>query len=438
MATQLITSISTDNYVSLIEENGIGVTTNEIFLTAGQIPEDVSWVLHISVILPQVETLLFRLLPLFKSSEVVFSMPKNTECATIILYGILGYEQFAKVMTIYPTDNKQAVWLVTEIQKCTGDLRGPIIPTAAPLGGVLYTQYFGKIPFEESLWPFSTKIPHPITQHKKKFFGKYMIIDTLKPDLKGDVFKGIYLERLWRPRKCVIKQGRANMWTDEKSREIGDRLHWQKEIQEKLQGIVRLPKAIDLFKADGHTYLVMEFIDAIQFESWVKQVYSQRKWPQLNSLEQEQLVGYLIRIVEIVAKLHQHGFIHRDVTPANFMLNRKDEIVLIDMELAYSMTTNYPDPPFGNGTYGFMSQEQLRHEKPTVKEDIFGLGGMMVYFFTGEAPEKFNYQFPDALLDEILKYKVPETIAKTVKQCYSLNPDERPTTEDIREALLRF
>ena len=65
-------------------------------------------------------------------------------------------------------------------------------------------------------------------------------------------------------------------------------------------------------------------------------------------------------------------------------------MAIIDMELSYSLTAAYPDPPFQLGTIGYMSPEQEAIATPTVKEDIFSLGAIMLQVWTGISPYKLT------------------------------------------------
>ena len=67
-----------------------------------------------------------------------------------------------------------------------------------------------------------------------------------------------------------------------------------------------------------------------------------------------------------VQELHQHGVIHRDITPANIILAR-DGAHLIDFGIAriWSASSNRSRDTTALGTYGFASPEQYASPKPT-------------------------------------------------------------------------
>jgi serine/threonine protein kinase len=59
--------------------------------------------------------------------------------------------------------------------------------------------------------------------------------------------------------------------------------------------------------------------------------------------------------------------LHRDLNPENLLIYKSGRIFFIDLELAYSIKTSEPNPPFVWGTPGFMSAEQLANEILTTK-----------------------------------------------------------------------
>lgn len=439
MEAELITATTSTDYVSLLKAQGFkNITTNEYYLIVGEISEETKWVIHLSVALPYLAKILENLSPLLLETGVSFSMAKDANAASFILQGKLSFMNFAKVMTFYPLDSIQAVYLAKRLQQLTTDAAGPVIPTAAPLGGIVYTQYVGRELFKQEMWPYSIPMPKGEKQPKHIFKNKYMILNAIKADLKGDVFKGIYLKGFLQIGKCVIKQGRQHMWTDEGSRSMKERLEWQMKLQQDLRQIINVPKVIDILTYEGDTYLIMEFISGKQFMQIVQDIYKKRNWKDLNKTKQQKLITWLLQIISIIDTMHQHGYIHRDITPVNFILDNLNRIYLIDLELTYQIVSDYPSPPFGFGTHGFMPPEQCDQAKPTIMEDVFGLGGLMIFFFTGQLPAAFYYQEPEQLETELRSFIDHEVILKLIIACYQHDPQNRPELNHINSILKAF
>ena len=83
-------------------------------------------------------------------------------------------------------------------------------------------------------------------------------------------------------------------------------------------------------------------------------------------------VQLIDQICEAVQELHQHGVIHRDITPANIILAR-DGAHLIDFGIAriWSASSNRSRDTTALGTYGFASPEQYGFAKTDARSDVF-------------------------------------------------------------------
>ncbi len=86
--------------------------------------------------------------------------------------------------------------------------------------------------------------------------------------------------------------------------------------------------------------------------------------------------------------IHDQGFTHHDVKPANVLFTRKGQAKLVDYSLSrqglLSMLT-------GRGgtdqvTPMYVAPEIIRKERPTPRSDIYSLGITMYYMFTGQLP----------------------------------------------------
>jgi serine/threonine-protein kinase len=102
--------------------------------------------------------------------------------------------------------------------------------------------------------------------------------------------------------------------------------------------------------------------------------------------------------VELVRKLalalhaaHQQGIIHRDLNPANVLINPDGEPVLVDFGLARSLegdASRLTQTGQVLGTPGYMAPEQLSGvpEAQGTGCDIFSLGVILYELLTGELP----------------------------------------------------
>jgi serine/threonine protein kinase len=134
-----------------------------------------------------------------------------------------------------------------------------------------------------------------------------------------------------------------------------------------------------------------------------------------------QRVAILMRIAEALAFAHKAGVIHRDLKPSNVMVGDFGEVLVLDWGVAgwlgeradqdapmppiagasstspvTTIDSTAPTLPAGRtatgtvlGTPGWMSPEQARgHVAQTdARTDVWGLGALLVWSFSGRAPE---------------------------------------------------
>jgi tRNA A-37 threonylcarbamoyl transferase component Bud32 len=423
-------TIQTD-YGNLLTEAGLKFTTNDFFHIVGEAPANPVWRLHLTMVLPDVVNVLVKVLPMLKKYSVTFNVAKNPEIADSILRGAYGIVDFAKVLTVYPLSDKQAVNIAKELVALTSFAEGLEIPTAVPLSKLVYAEYIGSETWKPAMWPFQAPLPKSLKKVDQILHNRYKVTQTLAESVKGSVYKAYYLKRFFLIGICVVKQGRKNVLKDQQRRDISDRLRWQFFLQKELHQILPVPKPIEVFQEEDHFYLTMQFVKGITLEKVIKNLHSQSTWQAVQKENKLKLLGYLEQILHHVETMHGLGLIHRDLSPLNFMVSEKNKIIMIDLEMVYSLKKGFPDPPFEGGTAGFCSIEQYQNLIPTVKEDIFGLGGLMTWILTGHMPEGYDYKNPEHLqlqLDPIIgQYE----LIRLIVSCYDLDPKQRPTLNQI-------
>ncbi len=132
-------------------------------------------------------------------------------------------------------------------------------------------------------------------------------------------------------------------------------------------------------------YLVMEYLEGVDLEKLAKH---QGKFSIADACE-------LIRQAALgLAHAHEHGLIHRDVKPANFLLCAEGIIKVLDLGLARSETAQKPEDRMSLtnegqflGTPHYASPEQiLGNTDITTRTDLYSLGCTFYKLLTGETP----------------------------------------------------
>lgn len=266
--------------------------------------------------------------------------------------------------------------------------------------------------------------------------GKYLPTQLIKRDEKGNVYKGIYFPKMLRPEWCLIKQGRKNRCADDYGRDMHDRLLWQQKLNAELASAVNMPALLDCFIEKGDMFLVMEFIEGPSFHEKIESIYPNKGTISIRN--QDLLISILMKISVNLARMLGAGYVHRDLSPANFIIDKKNEIYFIDLEMSYCLFSEESNPPYVWGTPGFMSPEQVSNLKPTWQQDIYGMGALIIYALTGISPVELG--IPDLSQSEkILSASIKdESLLSMIFSCLDPDPDKRPTLLKVVHELDRY
>lgn len=430
----------------------------------GNIKGEQGWIVHLSVIREQIQELLAAILPELLKHKISFKIIKDSQTADKALSGALGYARVGKIVRIYPDSLDKTLQLVDKLITLTKPFKGPVVLTDSHLAGIVYTRYgsfnpvlgpnangqteryihdikgnlvvdANEIPFHLPsgiTWPFLSFNPKPV-ENPKTLHNRYMIRTEIRVKAKGRVLKA-YSVRGLAIKSCIIKESKYAM-CDEIGRDLSERLHWQKKLHNDLCASIRLPKIFDFFQERGNTYLVMEYIKGRSLQEGINLFYLDSYWPALGKSKKLQLLDLFLEVLRFVKELHRRGFVHRDLTVENFILDRDNKLVMIDLELSYDLNVHSPTPPYRLGTLGYMSPEQLNTETPTPMEDIFALGALMIVFFGNSSPSKFNTADIDDLRSKLDFYIGEKILIDTIVQCLRRDPGMRPSLEAISDAV---
>jgi eukaryotic-like serine/threonine-protein kinase len=163
-------------------------------------------------------------------------------------------------------------------------------------------------------------------------------------------------------------------------------------------------------EGDTH-YIVMEFIEGKDLNTIVKQE---------GPLSLELACNYIAQAAEGFYHAHQNGLIHRDVKPANLLVDTKGIVKILDLGLALysdgergSLTEEHNENVLGTADY-LAPEQAVNSHKVDHRADVYGLGCSLYFLLTGHPP------FPDGTLAQrIAKHQsqTPEDIRKERPDC---------------------
>jgi serine/threonine protein kinase len=180
-----------------------------------------------------------------------------------------------------------------------------------------------------------------------------------------------------------------------------------------------------------------------------------------RSMNFDEIFSFFRDITSGLHHLHTNGYIHRDLKPSNCLLHNDGQKMSVHVsDFGEVQATNERRTSTGaTGTISYCAPEVLQRQGPndsfgefTTKSDIFSLG-MIVYFMCFA---RLPYENADAANDEnedIEKLRaevsawhgfddatrartdLPEKLYKFLKRLLSPDPAERPSTEQILQAI---
>ncbi|WP_104524438.1 serine/threonine-protein kinase [Blastococcus atacamensis] len=169
-------------------------------------------------------------------------------------------------------------------------------------------------------------------------------------------------------------------------------------------------------------YLVMELVDGAPLST---------RFGDDGPMDTTTALSVLRQSAAALAEAHRAGVVHRDVKPANILIDSAGQVKLTDFGIAWS-AASVPLTQTGQviGTPQYMSPEQAVGESPRPASDVYALGLVGYESLTGHAA--FEGDNPVALAlkqvqeePEPLPAEVPEEVRTLIDGALTKDPDAR-------------
>ncbi|MEU2035250.1 Stk1 family PASTA domain-containing Ser/Thr kinase [Nocardia amamiensis] len=187
-------------------------------------------------------------------------------------------------------------------------------------------------------------------------------------------------------------------------------------------------------------YIVMEYVDGDTLRDIVR---GKGPLPPRRAME---------IVADVCAALdfsHKAGIVHRDMKPANIMINRSGAVKVMDFGIARAIADS-SNPMTQTaaviGTAQYLSPEQARGETVDARSDVYSVGCVLFEIltgeppFTGDSPIAVAYQHvrEDPRLPSHVFPGVPRELDSVVLKAMSKNPANRyQTAAEMRADLIR-
>lgn len=187
----------------------------------------------------------------------------------------------------------------------------------------------------------------------------------------------------------------------------------------------------DVLADQGSVFIVMELVKATTLSKMVESE---------GPLPSARVAAMGLDMLDVLTEAHNLGIVHRDVKPANVLVQRDGSIKLVDFGIARLEG----DPTLTEagaiiGTPAYMAPEQIRGFESTPATDLWGLG--VTLFYAVEGLSAFGRPSPTAAMAAVLTeppltpQRAGVPLGPLLMGLLTRNPPDRPTTAQLRSEL---
>jgi serine/threonine protein kinase len=202
---------------------------------------------------------------------------------------------------------------------------------------------------------------------------------------------------------------------------------------------LRHPNIVTIYASGQHDrqpYMVMEFVDGEALSDIIRQ---------RRNLMLSDKLSYLEQICSGLHYAHLAGIVHRDVKPANIMVDRQGVVRILDFGIARIEGSAMTLDGTMVGSLNYMSPEQMLGKVVDPRSDMFSLGSVAYELLCYQ--QAFKGSMNDGLLQRLpnedppplssIRKDLPVELEQIIARALQKSPDHRyPDLEAMRDAIL--
>ena len=266
-----------------------------------------------------------------------------------------------------------------------------------------------------------------------KKLGRYELVRVLGKGAMGIVYEGRDPNL---DRRVAIKTVKVENLSEEAATEYEHRFRTEARSAARLQH----PNIVSVYDSDRDgdiAYLVMEYIQGDDLKHHLDRG---------ARYTLEQSLKMIRDLLSALDYAHKQGIVHRDVKPANLLIEPGGRVKLTDFGVARIQDSGEATRTQGSmvGTLKYMAPEQVQGQKIDSRADLFSVGVVLYQLLTDKRPFDGDNDF--SIIHQIIGHhppppstindKLPTALDAVVARALAKNREERfATARDFASAL---
>lgn len=162
-----------------------------------------------------------------------------------------------------------------------------------------------------------------------------------------------------------------------------------------------------------------------------------------KNLSSDEIWKFILDVSSGLNRLHSNEppIIHQDIKPANILIDNTKDYAITDFGISskHNGTHGLYYDEENSGTMAYMAPERFQENaEPICQSDIWAFGATLFEILTGTVPfgeEGGKCQKPPHASVPLINY-IPSDIQRLINDCLSIEPGNRPSAKDLKEAAL--
>lgn len=173
-------------------------------------------------------------------------------------------------------------------------------------------------------------------------------------------------------------------------------------------------------------YIVMEYVEGKTLEALLSD-------SRADAITFDAKIDLGRQIAEALDYAHRHDVIHRDIKPANILVDAHGHAKIADFGIAKQLRSEFTVAGLSLGTPSYMSPEQLQGKPLDGRSDLFSLGVVLYWMFTGQKP--FSGETPEAIAFQVvfqdpqpatkIASSLPAEVDTVLRRALAKDPEQR-------------